>query len=132
MQSQIFACFSTSGQTNRASAVAPLFFVPPPHPKSSISAGEEWSAADNFLQKQQKQRRIVEEAGKALMPTVTSDTDHNLKARFRCKFAADSATGDNRFNRSLLRRQVMAPSGWLSIAAASMLVGYRNWRRAAA
>jgi hypothetical protein len=116
----------------RASAVAPLFFVPPPQPKSSISAGEEWSAADNFLQKQQKQRRLVEEAGKALMPTVTSDRNYNLKAKLRCKFAADSAIGDKRFNRLLLRRQLMAPSGWLSIAAAGMLVGYRNWRRAAA
>jgi len=110
----------------------PLFFVPPPHPKSSISAGEEWSAADNFLQKQQKQRRIVEEAGKALMPIVTSDTDYNFKESLRCKFAADSASGDNRFNHSLLRRQLMAASGWLSIAAVGMLVGYRNWRRAAA
>jgi hypothetical protein len=37
----------------------PLFFVPSHYPESSISVVQQWSAAVNFLQKQQKQRRAA-------------------------------------------------------------------------
>jgi hypothetical protein len=133
MQPSIFSFLPTSGQGSPASDVVPLFFPSSHHRQSNFSAAKEWSAADNFLQKQQKQRRPQgEDAGEALMATVMPDVNYNLKAKFSCRFAADGAVGDNGCDHLLHQGQPTAPAGWLSIAAAVMLVRHRNLRRAAA
>jgi hypothetical protein len=132
MQPPIFSSLSTSGRGCAASVVVPLFLASPCRPESSISAAEEWSAADNLLQKQLKQREPFEErAVGALLTAMGRDPNLNLKAKFCCRFAG-AAIIDRPFNHLLRRRQPKASTGWPSIAAVVMLVRYRNWRRAAA
>jgi len=133
MQSWIFPFLPAIGRAIPASTVLSLFFVPSHYPESSISAVQEWSAAVNSLQKQQKQREPFEErAGEAPWTAVSSDPDLNLGARFCCRLAAGAAIGDSRYNHLLRRRKPEALTGWPLIAAAVMLVRYRNRRRAAA
>jgi hypothetical protein len=48
--------FANERTSLHVSAVVSLFFPSPRRRQSSISAAQRWSAADNFLQKQQKQR----------------------------------------------------------------------------
>src|SRR6516162_10552580 len=126
MQSETFEACQRTDEPCPVSAALPPFFASPLHPKSSISAAEGWSAADNFLQ---KQRPLEKESGKAVNPTKMADANYNLKARFCCRFAADVASGEGRLNQLLRRRQPMAPIGWRSIAVTIMLTGYRGGRR---
>jgi hypothetical protein len=132
MQPQTFSFLPTSRRGCAASAVVPLFFASPYRPESSISAAEKWSAADNLLQKQLKQREPFEErAVGALLTTMGPEPKLNLKTKFCCKFAG-AAIIDSPFNHLLRRRQPKASAGWPSIAAAVKVVRYQSRKRAAA
>src|SRR5262249_14504335 len=116
-----------------AATILPLFFVLPRRLNAKIPAVEEWFAAVNFLQKRQKQREQSKQRANGVVRNgVRPEQNYNLKEKLRWRFAADAPMADNRLNPLLHLWQLLAPSGWSSIAAMVMLVGYRNWRKVAA
>jgi len=81
----------------------PLFFAPPRRLTSRIPAAKAMSVADNFLQKQQKQRERDSRKAAAASPWAEDKSGHgklpgltawrgpsdplNQQARFCCRFA---------------------------------------------
>src|SRR6516164_10803144 len=68
---------------------------------SRIPAAKKRSVADNFLQKQQKQRAPMDKKGPR-WPSAWSARPHNLKERFCCRFAADTVTHNAPYNQSMI------------------------------